>query len=259
MKRKHTLLFSLCLILLYNGFMAIASPVPGIDGDKLPAAIVPGGNTETFPVKLSCADTSSSVVTIDTCATSYTFHGTTYNQNGHYTQVFTNVAGCDSTVHLHLTLKMEKPVLTVEMFELGTTLEYSTYQWYRNDTAIAGATGRHYVVDPPLPGYYYVVVNALFCPDTSAYYVIPDDDDVNIGELERQYQVKVYPNPTSGKLTLFSPVPVSVQICSLDGRVLYSSYGSKILSLENLARGVYFIRITDVKGNQIKVERVVKE
>jgi hypothetical protein len=254
MTRKYILLLTLLCTLHLSGFSASGKP----SGDKLPLSVKPYGSGERVPMKFQCADTNSSVVVVEVCEKTYTFHGETYTMDGRYQQVFTNVAGCDSTVYLDLTLKAEKPVMTINVLELGTSIAYETYQWYKNDTAIPGANKRDHQLTPPLPGYYYVVVNEEFCPDTSYYYVIPDEE-VRLPEQTFNDVIRIYPNPTSGAVTILAPVPVSVQICSLDGKVLMHKEDPKNIELDLLANGIYFIRITDKKRDFVKVERLVKE
>lgn len=206
-----------------------------------------------------CADTTSSTVHIEECADSFTLNGVTYTDGGNYTQTYTNAAGCDSTVYLFLTLKANKPMLAISLPHLATTEPYTTYQWYRNDTAIAGSDAPVHMLVAPEPGdYYYVVVNAAFCPDTSDYYIIPDSS-VNVVEPSLQSQIKIYPNPTSDVLNIHAPIPITTQVFSADGRQWQIFPKASSISLEHLPQGVYWIRIANEKGHLIKVERVLRQ
>jgi hypothetical protein len=62
-----------------------------------------GCSAQSLPVQVSVNSNSFSTITTN-AIDSYILNGQTYTQSGTYTQVITNVAGCDSTITLNLSL-----------------------------------------------------------------------------------------------------------------------------------------------------------
>ncbi len=71
--------------------------------------------------------------------------------------------------------------------------------------------------------------------------------------------LNVYPNPTSGVLTveLNSGLVKSVVVTDLTGRVVLTSEGSVNLNLNNLSNGVYYVKVSSDKASE--VVKVVKQ
>ena len=75
---------------------------------------------------------------------------------------------------------------------------------------------------------------------------------------------EVFPNPTSGNLTIrcteAAVAPVTVEITDAVGRVAMSftmTTSSQDVDLASLQNGVYFVRM--IKGNTVAVQRIVKQ
>lgn len=149
-----------------------------------------------------------------------------------------------------------EPVITVNVFELGTTLSYDSYQWLYEGDMIAGATGSSYTVSQN--GDYQVVVsNAAGCTDTSAIYTVS-----NVGIREQHplaIQVSVYPNPAQDIVHVQSPVPVRLRLGGLEGKVLRETDVRNSLSLKGISAGMYLLEIRDQEGYLIKTVKLVKE
>lgn len=211
---------------------------------------------EMFVHKMSCADTSSSVLDIDACV-QYIFNNETFTTSGTYVRVLRGHYGCDSTVTLNLNIIDDLNVfITVNGFELGTTSTFSTYQWLLNGAVITGATNTTYTVNAN-GDYQVVVTNDQGCTDTSEVYIV---NNVSIDELDKlASQIKVYPNPSDHIVHVNSPVSVSLQLTSIDGRILMNKENAKAITVKELADGVYFLRIMDKDNRLIKVEKIVKQ
>ncbi len=214
-------------------------------------------NLDGFTLKLYCMDTTSSVVAIAQCGDSLEYNGVVYNSSGDYVQVLRNAVGCDSTLNLSLTLYPIVPaVITVDGFELGTTASFKTYQWLWNDQPIPGANAPIYTV--PRNGQYKVVVTTEHdCVDTSEAYTVTNGGSIN--EVDWTGSLKLYPNPASDRVHVYAPLLLDLQVVSLEGKLLYQEQATGSISLKGLAAGIYFIRISDVNGNLIKVEKIIKE
>jgi hypothetical protein len=84
---------------------------------------------------------------------------------------------------------------------------------------------------------------------------------IGIGELNTS-DILVYPNPNNGNVRMFNPFAGDVLVS------LYSAYGQpvthimvkpgdNILSLNDVAKGIYIIRFGDKEGKILKTERMI--
>lgn len=212
---------------------------------------------EAFVVKYSCSDSVSTHLS-DTGCSSFVFNGQVLTAGGVYAQHFPSSQACDSTVVLTLTLDpVIKPVINVNGFELSTGLTYTTYQWLKNGAAIQSATGPTYNVTENA-SYRVVTTNARGCTDTSDAYTVNNYVGVgNPGYVNEN--IMVYPNPTKGIVFIQSPIPVSVTVTDMQGRVISQTNAAKQVSLSNLAEGIYLLRITDDAGNLVKIIKQIKQ
>ncbi|GAA4448952.1 hypothetical protein GCM10023092_02340 [Rurimicrobium arvi] len=183
--------------------------------------------------------------------------------SGVYSVKVRNADGCattSSSITVNI-LPSPVPVIVRTGDRLTTTISYPTYQWIRNGLdipAAAGGTASFY--DITLKGLYKVRVTATNnCEGESTPLEAMDDwlsiDQSSLGNAE----IKVFPNPTSGKVTIASPMPVQVQVKDLSGRVIIQSQQTKEVDLSKLADGVYMFVILDKEGiQQIAQQRVTK-
>jgi hypothetical protein len=103
----------------------------------------------------------------------------------------------DTTVSFSVIAAATVPVITYDSVELTSTAA-STYQWYLNDTSIAGATAQTHV--PILNGDYTVVTgDANNCNATSAAYVVLN---LGVSPTDPTNDFVVYPNPSEGKINI---------------------------------------------------------
>lgn len=116
---------------------------------------------------------------------------------------------------------------------------FSTYQWFRNGTAIAGATSGIYF--SPTGGDYTVVVTDITgCADTSAVFTIAS---TGISGPVAAGAVRIYPNPASSVLHIEAATPVNVAIFAPDGRLVLRENGKSDINVSNLAAGAYIIQV----------------
>lgn len=174
----------------------------------------------------------------------YEWNGVIYEESGIYQQILMNQYGCDSTVTLNLTI-IEKPlpiivtydkrVLVVDHFPNGTAerIDYTAYQWYKDDVAIPEAELDQYFEEnyPILSGCYYVKVPT---DPTMTRWVksntICMDNLVGLDDLaEENNGFLVYPNPARAKdqitVTLvgtktFDMRGLKMNLCDVGGRIL---------------------------------------
>jgi hypothetical protein len=155
-----------------------------------------------------------------------------------------------------------KPVVVkVNNDSLSTTFASSGYQWFRNGSAISGATTRGLKV--PSNGYYQVRVDSLGCSKLSDSLLM---NNVGLKEATTISNVSVYPNPTSGfatvEATFTSKANTTITVVDMFGRLISTIEMGDITTLNNkvnlssLADGVYFIQIKH--GDDLVTQRVVK-
>ena len=138
---------------------------------------------------------------------------------------------------------------------LVATSGYNSYQWYSADgNVINGATNETFT--PNTVGEYYVVVNNGECEETS--YSI-NYDITNLLEIEDNLQI--YPNPSSGMITIIGSGITRISIYNTLGNQLYKveknniNINSRNIDLSNLARGIYFIQIE--QNNKILNSQII--
>jgi len=165
----------------------------------------------------------------------------------------TNSSGCkglSDTVNVVWHALPNKPVITI----VGNdTLIYTTnlnMQWYYNSNILVGATDTIHIAQNN--GNYYVQVSDAFgCTNNS------DTVNVILLGIENAISklVSIYPNPTTGKITiaLKDNSVKMVTMLNLLGEVVMEKKLIKqnklVLNIGNLAKGVYYIRL-DTKDKQ---------
>ena len=182
-----------------------------------------------------------------------------YTTAGSYTDnLFTQNAGCDSTVHTNLTIV---PALDLTVTQTGNTLTAQMtgvdYQWVdcnNGNAPLAGETDQTFA--PVLNGSYGVRIDNGSCSDVSACFIFTDLVVVGLNENEQTY-FTVYPNPSKGSFT------VSLQDASVTNYAIHvtDNIGQRIFSFVDLnmqqyqvekmdlAAGIYFIELVSEQGN----------
>jgi hypothetical protein len=180
---------------------------------------------------------------------SYTWiNGTTYySSNTSATFTYNNLAGCDSTVILNLTINPPDMSITQNGSSLTANQAGANYQWLNCSTGafITGANNQSYT--PATNGSYAVIVNYNGCSDTSSCINL---NEVGLINNIFESELLIYPNPTDEN--------VSVKLGSYCDNVILivrSVYGNEIVSqnLQNTdlvnikiegAPGIYFLTIS---------------
>ena len=172
---------------------------------------------------------------------SFTWWNTNYtNSTNTPTHTYTNVAGCDSVVTLHLTINYSVETTVSETAEGSYTwngetyTESGTYQWH--GTTVDGCDS---------------TVTLMLTINT-----------VGIDEIENsKFEIDIYPNPTTGMLTIEGDGVVRVEVMDMLGRVtmdrtLSQWEGTLTIDLSNMPQGSYVLRIITCDGSIIR--RVMK-
>ncbi len=140
-------------------------------------------------------------------------------------------------------------------FTLSISGSYSSYQWYSQDGIIDGATGSSFEVDEN-GVYYVVVVDANGCIHTSLPYEVTN---VGVNNIDRASTIKIYPNPTNGKVHITTDQAVYVQLHGVDGRkFMEQTITDGWLDISNLPEGMYLLSIIDLNGELLKLEKLIR-
>ncbi len=147
------------------------------------------------------------------------------------------------------------PLITINEFELSTTMDYKQYQWLLNGVEIAGATNRTYRVQQN-GDYSVIVTNEMNCSDTSALYKVD-----NVAVKRPAYlanKIALYPNPSRDILYIQYTGPVNVAINSMEGRSIARYHNCSEINVRDFPLGTYVITVSDQDATILYVERFVK-
>ncbi|MAW30982.1 MAG: hypothetical protein CMD15_03665 [Flavobacteriales bacterium] len=183
-------------------------------------------------------------------------YGTNNLCAGLYNVIITDSNNCTS-VNNAIVSEPDPLLINISISDstLVATSGYNSYQWYSADgNVINGATNETFT--PNTVGEYYVVVNNGECEETS--YSI-NYDITNLLEIEDNLQI--YPNPSSGMITIIGSGITRISIYNTLGNQLYKveknniNINSRNIDLSNLARGIYFIQIE--QNNKILNSQII--
>lgn len=218
-----------------------------------------GTYVEAFPTLRGCDSTvtlelevnPSYAVSLDDTMCSgdiYQLGTQTITSPGTYSEIFTSVLGCDSTVNLNLALREVDTSVIQSGVALTAITSNATYQWVDcndNNTVISGATNQTYVATAN--GSYAVIVTIDGCSDTSACYSVTglgisslDQSGLSIfpNPAERFVVIQVGPGIFEGELVLYNVVGSELQ------RFEVSDSDKLVIERHGLSSGVYFVRLT---------------
>lgn len=176
--------------------------------------------------------------------------------SGSYSILINNSFNCsNSSPTIPVTvLPAPQPAITRNGLTLSVVNgPFSTYQWYRNNLPIAGATQSTYTATTN-GGYAVRVTDANTCEATSSNIVIGTVSVVNT----IAGQLKLYPNPTTSVLNIESPVAVRVVVRDVTGKTLLTATEATQVDLASFADGMYLVYVFDGSGQLLLTEKVTK-
>ena len=217
----------------------------------------------TGSVVITEPDAITSSQTINLCfGGSYTVGANTYTLTGIYTDIFTAINGCDSTVTTDLTIYDAVDVSATALAgTITATLSGASYQWINCDTNTPeiGETSQSFT--PALDGNYAVIVTLNNCSDTSQCINITN---INVNSTNMKVAFTSYPNPTNGNVyvnTNIENADMNISIVDINGKEVYMINGlnekSNLINVENLCPGVYFMKVYNKEKSMMV--KLVKE
>jgi hypothetical protein len=186
-------------------------------------------------------------------ATSYMYAAST---SGDYS-VFVNISGsCVSTtapITLN-TLPQPNPIVSYSDGKVRTQNYYATYQWYRDNVLIPGATNFEYSVRQN--GAYKVrVADSNTCVSMST--PLPTWG-VSVQQVQDEFSASVYPNPTSDMLQISAPMPLDAIVTTPDGKMVLVAKQQTSIDMSRLPNGLYLVTLMNKDGMRVHTEKIIK-
>lgn len=216
------------------------------------------GCDSIITLDLTITNASSSTIN-ETVCDSYTWsaNGINYTSSGSYTEILTNINGCDSTVTLNLTvLPSLNPNATLNADNSITASGGTQFQWFNCNT---GQTIPNEISETFIPtqnGFYAAIVsNVGSCSDTTDCVSV---STIGIDELVDE-KVIVFPNPTYDYVTVqFESGFAKIVIRDAQGKEVYNSYveSNDPILLSHYESGVYTLELST--QNYTYHKRVIK-
>ena len=131
----------------------------------------------------------------------------------------------------------------------------TTYQWYNNGVAIAGATSQTYTATAA--GSYTVVVSDSYtCASNPSVAIAYAPGGTGVNTLSAPKLMQLYPNPTNGIVNVIMNQRGDYTVAVYDayGKMLRSVKNATMISLADYSTGVYYITVK--MGDATAVERI---
>jgi hypothetical protein len=203
---------------------------------------------------------------------SYTWQGNTYTTAGSYTDSIFASNGCDSILVLNLTVN---PLPNVQIVGLDTaycdtvtTVIVNTIPSTGGILSGSGVSGNQFSPRMATLGnntLTYTYTDNNNCTDsTTATTRVKVCNITTVNPVVLEEQIKLYPNPTTGWLTIerSQSTPMQIMVYGEDGRLLLQQSTNEQrlqLQLADFASGVYFVRLTTEQETNYKKVILIKD
>lgn len=188
---------------------------------------------------------------------------TYYSSNNSAIHFETNSTGCDSIMHLNLTINdVSNSITTSNDSTIVANNLNGSFQWVNCDSNYAiinGAISQSYLATPNVN--YAVIITENGCVDTSecTHLSLLGINNLPVSEL------KLYPNPNNGKFFIENKTEIysdlGIKIYNSLGEIVFlSSFNTikKELDISEFSNGIYFVTVTYEDGMLWK-SKIVKE
>jgi len=141
------------------------------------------------------------------------------------------------------------PSIEVINTVLSVTTPYQV-QWYVNDTVIFGATDTSYYITT-LGNYTVEVFDDNGCSSFSDVFMF-----TNINKQNSELDVNIYPNPTTGLITVDAKNIEQISILNINGKQVFTT-NKNSFDLSVCPKGIYIVKIAT--QNAVIVKKVILE
>ena len=177
---------------------------------------------------------STSATETVTACDSYTWNDSIYSISSIDSITLSNAAGCDSVTTLHLTINYSTRDTIVESAN-------NSYTWNGNTYTESGE-------------YLFEGQTEAGCDSIIVLQLTITQVGINIAESNN---ITLYPNPTSGKITIVADDVEKVEVFDQSGRIAATFKDTNEIDIHDLPTGAYTLRITLRNGSAVK--RVIKQ
>ena len=179
----------------------------------------------------------SEITLTESACDSYTWiDGTTYTTSTNEPTFTTlNQYGCDSTVTLHLTINYSTRDTVVDT-------GVNQYEWQGNTYTESGE---------------YVFEGQTEAGCDSIIVLQLTITNVGISTIDNIGNINLYPNPTTGKVTIDADGVAKVEVFDQNGRIAATFLDTNVIDIHHLPTGAYTLRITLHEGTTVK--RLIKQ
>lgn len=177
--------------------------------------------------------------------------------SGTYTVKVRTADGCVSISAPITVTILPSPVPVISRAgDVLSTTTFASYQWIRNGVDIPGANASSYTITKK--GTYKVrVTGSNNCVGESLPFEAMDNYlGVSQANLSGD-QIRIFPNPTLGKVYIESPVNLSIEVKDVAGRTVLSAKDTREIDLSKYADGVYLLILRD-KEEMVRQQRITK-
>ncbi len=199
----------------------------------------------------SCVETHSIDILLVCDSITWRNGITYYADNNSATDTILNAGGCDSIIHLDLTVITNDTNITVNGLQLTANQGGVGYQWLDCGNSFVPIFGENnQLLTVSSNGIYAVELNNNGCIDTTECIQI---NSIGINSLNNG-SIQIYPNPNTGNFKLiYSNIsdPGTVKIITKQGKLL-AEYNKDYKSSRNidvkLESGIYYVMFESNKG-----------
>jgi len=172
-----------------------------------------------------------------------------YDTTGVYTDILTNINGCDSLIVTYLTVSILNSEIIYSLLDNQLSVDVVSINGLNNTPySYIWSTGEtNEIISPQYNGFYWVVVyDANGCYSDTSFYEI--DFINNVQESSFNDDFVIYPNPTINILNVISPQNISYKLTIRDnlGKICYEFFSKNkksLLDLSFLEKGSYYLTI----------------
>ena len=187
-----------------------------------------GSASDTLLVTVSDCINVSTTYEVTACD-SYTWNGITYISNAFITETYTTAFGCDSTISIDLTLYHSATTYDTLHLEANDL----PFQWNGNTINDSG-------------DYTATYTTSHGCDSIMHLHVIVSQ--VGIDKVKYNDGVVIYPNPSSGIVTIKAEGIIKVEVFDMLGHYITSVEKDNTIDLKDVPQGLYTLRITLIEG-----------
>lgn len=173
--------------------------------------------------------------------------------------VLVNSVGCDSTIHLSLTIPViDTSITLIDSANVFANNTNATYQWLdcsAGNLPISGANSKTF--SPTYNSNYAVAITENSCTDTSSCFSLKVNlETTNIRKINAFHKVTIYPTATNGvvNISLLDLKDVHVNVLNAQGQMVYTedniNESIKKIALD-IVPGIYFIEVRNNLGNEV--------